>query len=156
MSALKPDDANKHDLGTSVLPWKALHVDEVAIGARAGVSGDKVVIGTAARLNADATDKVNVQIYGDLSVFGSQTTISSTTLEIKDLNITVAKDAADSAAAKALEVGMKILSVEVKGPGSGRETALRALQARGFKIISIKDTTPMPHNGTRPPKKRRV
>ena len=48
---------------------------------------------------------------------------------------------------------MKILSVEVKGPGSGRETALRALQARGFKIISIKDTTPMPHNGTRPPKK---
>jgi len=51
---------------------------------------------------------------------------------------------------------MKYLSVEVKGPGSGRETALRALQARGFKIISIKDTTPMPHNGTRPPKKRRV
>ena len=67
-----------------------------------------------------------------------------------------AQVAADSAAAKALEVGMKILSVEVKGPGSGRETALHALQARGFKIISIKDTTPMPHNGTRPPKKRRV
>ena len=54
---------------------------------------------------------------------------------------------------KALECGMKILSVEVKGPGSGRETALRALQARGFKITSVKDTTPMPHNGTRPPKK---
>ncbi len=67
-----------------------------------------------------------------------------------------AQVAADSAAVKALEVGMKILSVEVKGPGSGRETALRALQARGFKIISIKDTTPMPHNGARPPKKRRV
>ena len=67
-----------------------------------------------------------------------------------------AQVAADSAAAKALEVGMKILSVEVKGPGSGRETALRALQARGFKIVSIKDTTPMAHNGTRPPKKRRV
>ena len=67
-----------------------------------------------------------------------------------------AQVAADSAAVKALEVGMKILSVEVKGPGSGRETALRALQARGFKIISIKDTTPMPHNGSRPPKKRRV
>ena len=67
-----------------------------------------------------------------------------------------AQIAADSAASKALEVGMKVLSVEVKGPGSGRETALRALQARGFKIISIKDTTPMPHNGTRPPKKRRV
>ena len=67
-----------------------------------------------------------------------------------------AQIAADAAAVKALEVGMKTLSVEVKGPGSGRETALRALQAKGFKIISIKDTTPMPHNGTRPPKKRRV
>ncbi len=67
-----------------------------------------------------------------------------------------AQVAADAAASKALEVGMKILTVEVKGPGSGRETALRALQANGFKIISIKDTTPMPHNGTRPPKKRRV
>ena len=67
-----------------------------------------------------------------------------------------AQVAADAAAVKALEVGMKTLSVEVKGPGSGRETALRALQARGFKVLSIKDTTPMPHNGTRPPKKRRV
>ena len=67
-----------------------------------------------------------------------------------------AQIAADSAASKALEHGMKTLSVEVKGPGSGRETALRALQARGFKITSIKDTTPMPHNGARPPKKRRV
>ena len=67
-----------------------------------------------------------------------------------------AQIAADSAASKALEFGMKFLSVEVKGPGSGRETALRALQARGFKIISIKDTTPMAHNGSRPPKKRRV
>ena len=67
-----------------------------------------------------------------------------------------AQVAADSAAAKALELGMKTLSVEIKGPGSGRETALRALQARGFRILSIKDTTPMAHNGTRAPKKRRV
>ena len=67
-----------------------------------------------------------------------------------------AQIAADSAASKALEYGMKTLTVQVKGPGSGRETALRALQARGFKILSIKDTTPMPHNGVRPPKKRRV
>ena len=67
-----------------------------------------------------------------------------------------AQVAADSAAAKALEYGMKTLTVEIKGPGSGRETALRALQARGFKILSIKDTTPLPHNGARPPKKRRV
>ena len=67
-----------------------------------------------------------------------------------------AQVAADSAAAKDLEYGMKVLTVEIKGPGSGRETALRALQSRGFKILSIKDTTPLPHNGTRPPKKRRV
>ena len=67
-----------------------------------------------------------------------------------------AQVAADSAAVKALEYGMKVLTVEIKGPGSGRETALRALQSRGFKILSIKDTTPLPHNGTRPPKKRRV
>ena len=67
-----------------------------------------------------------------------------------------AQIAADAAASKALEYGMKTLSVEVKGPGSGRETALRALQARGFKILSIKDTTPMPQNGARPPKRRRV
>ena len=67
-----------------------------------------------------------------------------------------AQIAADDAAIKAAEYGLKNIDVEVKGPGSGRETALRALQARGFKILSIKDTTPMPHNGTRPPKKRRV
>ena len=73
-----------------------------------------------------------------------------------DISSYAAQIAADSAASKALEYGMKTLTVEVKGPGSGRETALRALQARGFKIMSIKDTTPMPHNGVRPPKKRRV
>ena len=67
-----------------------------------------------------------------------------------------AQVAADDAAAKASEYGLKTLDVEVKGPGSGRETALRALQAKGFKIISIKDTSPIPHNGCRPPKKRRV
>ena len=63
---------------------------------------------------------------------------------------------ADAAATKAQEHGLKILTVKLKGPGSGRETALRALQSRGFKILSIKDTTTMPHNGSRPPKKRRV
>tara|TARA_B100000029_G_scaffold19639_1_gene19711 strand:- start:14911 stop:15351 length:441 start_codon:yes stop_codon:yes gene_type:complete len=67
-----------------------------------------------------------------------------------------AQIAADHAASKAQEHGLKTLSVKIKGPGSGRETALRALQARGFKILSIKDTTAMPHNGSRPPKKRRV
>ncbi len=67
-----------------------------------------------------------------------------------------AQVAADDAGGKAYEQGLRTLSVEVKGPGSGRETALRAFQSKGFKIISIKDTTPMPHNGTRPPKRRRV
>ena len=67
-----------------------------------------------------------------------------------------AQIAAEHAASKAQEHGLKTLIVKLKGPGSGRETALRALQARGFKILSIKDTTPMPHNGSRPPKKRRV
>ena len=64
-----------------------------------------------------------------------------------------AQIAADDAATKAQEHGLKVLIVKLKGPGAGREMALRALQSRGFKILSIKDTTPMPHNGSRPPKK---
>ena len=64
-----------------------------------------------------------------------------------------AQVAADDAGSKAYEQGLRTLTVQVKGPGSGRETALRAFQAKGFKITSIKDTTPMPHNGARPPKK---
>jgi len=67
-----------------------------------------------------------------------------------------AQVAADDAGSKAYEQGLRTLTVQVKGPGSGRETALRSLQSRGFKILSIKDTTPMPHNGARPPKRRRV
>ena len=67
-----------------------------------------------------------------------------------------AQIAADDAANKAYDQGLRTLSVQVKGPGSGRETALRALQSRGFKITSIKDTTPLPLNGARAPKKRRV
>ena len=67
-----------------------------------------------------------------------------------------AQIAADDAATKAQAHGLKTLTVKLKGPGSGRETALRALQSRGFKILTIRDTTPMPHNGSRPPKKRRV
>ena len=67
-----------------------------------------------------------------------------------------AQVAADDAGAKAFEQGLRTLTVQVKGPGSGRETALRSLQSRGFKILTIRDTTPMPHNGARPPKRRRV
>jgi len=64
--------------------------------------------------------------------------------------------AAEDAAKKAMDHGMRTISVFVKGPGSGRESALRALQAAGFKISLIRDVTPIPHNGCRPPKRRRV
>jgi small subunit ribosomal protein S11 len=67
-----------------------------------------------------------------------------------------AQIAAEDAGRKAMEHGMKELDVQVKGPGSGRESALRALSAVGFTIKSIKDITPIPHNGTRPRKRRRV
>ena len=67
-----------------------------------------------------------------------------------------AQMAAEDAGRKAQEHGMKTLEVEVRGPGSGRESALRALQAVGFTITSIRDVTPIPHNGCRPPKRRRV
>ncbi len=64
--------------------------------------------------------------------------------------------AAEDAAKKAMEHGMKTVEVYVKGPGPGRESALRALQAAGFNVTMIKDVTPIPHNGCRPPKRRRV
>ena len=67
-----------------------------------------------------------------------------------------AQMAAEDAGRKAQEHGVKTLEVNVKGPGSGRESALRALQAVGFTITAIRDVTPIPHNGCRPPKRRRV
>jgi small subunit ribosomal protein S11 len=67
-----------------------------------------------------------------------------------------AQVAAEDAGRKAQEHGMKTLEVLVKGPGAGRESALRALQSVGFQISAIRDVTPIPHNGVRPPKKRRV
>ena len=67
-----------------------------------------------------------------------------------------AQVAAEEAGKKAMEHGMKNLEIEVRGPGSGRESALRGLQAAGFNIISIRDVTPIPHNGCRPRKRRRV
>jgi small subunit ribosomal protein S11 len=67
-----------------------------------------------------------------------------------------AQMAAEDAAKKAMDHGMRSVEVYVKGPGAGRETALRALQAAGFKVVMIKDVTPVPHNGCRPPKRRRV
>lgn len=64
--------------------------------------------------------------------------------------------AAQDAAKKAIEHGMKNVEVYVKGPGPGRESALRSLQSAGFNVVLIKDVTPIPHNGCRPPKRRRV
>lgn len=67
-----------------------------------------------------------------------------------------AQMAAESAAKGSMEHGMKTVEVSVKGPGSGREAAIRALQAVGLEVTAIKDVTPIPHNGCRPPKRRRV
>lgn len=67
-----------------------------------------------------------------------------------------AQIAAEDAGKRAAEHGVKNVSVIVKGPGSGRETALRALQSVGFNVTSVRDVTPVPHNGCRPPKRRRV
>ena len=67
-----------------------------------------------------------------------------------------AQISAESAAKEAMELGLSKVDVEVKGPGSGREAAIRSLQAAGLEILSIKDVTPIPHNGCRPPKRRRV
>jgi len=67
-----------------------------------------------------------------------------------------AQMAGEDAGRKAMEHGMKTLEIEVKGPGSGRESALRALQTVGFTIMAIRDVTPIPHNGCRPRKRRRV
>ena len=64
--------------------------------------------------------------------------------------------AAKSAAKEAMDLGLRKISVMVKGPGSGREAAVRALQAAGLEVIAIRDVTPIPHNGCRPPKRRRV
>jgi small subunit ribosomal protein S11 len=64
--------------------------------------------------------------------------------------------AAETAAKKAMENGMRQVEVYVKGPGTGRESAIRAIQAAGLEIVAIKDVTPIPHNGCRPPKRRRV
>jgi small subunit ribosomal protein S11 len=67
-----------------------------------------------------------------------------------------AQIAAEGAAREAMELGLARVDIEVKGPGAGREAAIRSLQAAGLEILSIRDVTPIPHNGCRPPKRRRV
>ncbi len=91
----------------------------------------------------------NVISWGSTGVVGFKGTKKGTPY--------AAQQAGEVAAQKAVdEVGMEAVTVFVKGPGSGRETAIRALQANGLNVESIKDLTPMPHNGCRPPKRRRV
>ena len=90
----------------------------------------------------------NVVVWGSAGNVGFKGTKKGTPF--------AAQSAAETVAKKALEAGMKEVSVMVKGPGAGRETAIRALQGAGLEITSIKDVTPIPHNGCRPRKKRRV
>ncbi len=95
------------------------------------------------------TDKLgNVMVWSAPGIVGYSGSKKSTPF--------AAQIAATDAARKAKEVGMNEVEVRVKGPGFGRESAIRALQAAGLVITSIKDVTPMPHNGCRPKKKRRV
>ena len=89
-----------------------------------------------------------IQIDGVLHEFSS---IKGVREDVTDIVLNV-----KNLAIKSSSSSPKKIILDIKGPGSGRETALRSLQSRGFKILSIKDTTPMPHNGARPPKRRRV
>ena len=87
------------------------------------------------------------------------TTVSGGTIGVKGSRKSTpfaAQQAADQAARRAMDMGMRELDVYVKGPGSGRDAAIRALQGSGLNITSISDVTPIPHNGPRPPKRRRV
>ena len=82
-----------------------------------------------------------------------RSSFNNTMVTITDLE---AQTAAETAAKAAMEYGLKTVEVYVKGPGQGREAAIRALQSAGLEVVSIKDVTPIPHNGCRPPKRRRV
>ena len=113
------------------------------------VAGDVIVNSTFNNTLITFTDKQgNVVSWSSAGMMGFKGSRKSTPY--------AAQVAAEDAGRKAQEHGMKELDVRVKGPGSGRESALRALQAIGFVIKTINDVTPVPHNGCRPPKKRRV
>ena len=85
-----------------------------------------------------------------------QSSFNNTIVTLTDAQGNAAQMAAETATKAALIHGLKSVDVMVKGPGSGREAAIRALQACGLEVTSIKDVTPVPHNGCRPPKRRRV
>ena len=113
------------------------------------VAGDVIVNSTFNNTLITFTDKQgNVVSWSSAGMMGFKGSRKSTPY--------AAQVAAEDAGRKAQEHGMKEVDVRVKGPGSGRESALRALQSIGFVIKNIKDVTPVPHNGCRPPKKRRV
>ncbi len=142
-----------------------------AAGAPAGVGA--VAPTTSADRKAKKKSKKNIQT----GIVYIQSTFNNTIITITDISGNVlswssagargfkgsrkstpfaAQVAAGDAAAKAMEHGLKNVSVLVKGPGAGRESALRALSAAGLKVSLIRDITPIPHNGCRPPKRRRV
>ncbi|HOO81563.1 MAG TPA: 30S ribosomal protein S11 [Alphaproteobacteria bacterium] len=113
------------------------------------VSGDVIVNSTFNNTLISFTDKQgNVVSWSSAGMMGFKGSRKSTPY--------AAQMAAEDAGRKAQEHGMKEVDVRVKGPGSGRESALRALQNIGFTIKQINDVTPIPHNGCRPPKRRRV
>jgi len=113
------------------------------------VSGDVIVNSTFNNTLVTFTDKQgNVISWSSSGMMGFKGSRKSTPY--------AAQMAAEDAGRKAQEHGMKEVDVRVKGPGSGRESALRALQAIGLVVKSINDVTPVPHNGCRPPKRRRV
>ena len=85
-----------------------------------------------------------------------RSSFNNTMVTVTDTNPFAAQSAAETAAKAAMEHGLKTVEVFVKGPGQGREAAIRALQAVGLEVTMIKDVTPIPHNGCRPPKRRRV
>ena len=113
MSALKPDAVDTHELGTSALPWKNLHVDAVTIGARDTgnnvPTGSEVVIGSSDKLVANPVD---VEIYGSLTVHGNTTTISSTSLVVQDKDIQVNKGGTTAGSTGS---GLEILGTAVEG-----------------------------------------
>lgn len=116
---------------------------------RTVVSGRAYVQSTFNNTTVTLTDDTgNVLVWSSAGECGFKGTKKGTPF--------AAQVTADRAAKRAVEMGMKSVAVYVKGPGGGRETAIRALQAAGLLVTSIRDVTPIPHNGCRPPKPRRV
>ena len=104
------------------------------------------------RNGGDVLDGYNFQTCGLESTDSSLTSLTGAL----NIDLDGLQTAAETAAKAAMEYGLKTVEVYVKGPGPGREAAIRALQTAGLEVVMIKDVTPIPHNGCRPPKRRRV